>query len=146
MTSDVKLLPCPFCKDPMQNHLGIIRHVDQGRCPIGAYAWPVEEAERWNTHACIEADRKSMTGRAIGTVVELDGRHSFIPIDHAFITPVGAKQTLVYTHPAPDGVARLVEVAGAIAVHQGGSTESEWERLHEALAPFTTTQQEADHD
>lgn len=45
----VALEPCPFCGDPMQVSAGTLRHVDQGTCPVGAYAWGSPDAvARWN--------------------------------------------------------------------------------------------------
>ncbi|MET3601842.1 hypothetical protein [Martelella mangrovi] len=47
--------PCPFCGDKMTDRGGTLQHLDQGkghkRCPISVYAWPVEDADRWNARA-----------------------------------------------------------------------------------------------
>lgn len=44
--------PCPFCGDKMTGRGGTLQHVEQGegkkRCPIAVYAWPCENADRWN--------------------------------------------------------------------------------------------------
>lgn len=50
------LLPCPFCNDPMKVVHGTLSHVDQGDCPIGAYAWGGENAiAAWNRRAYLSA-------------------------------------------------------------------------------------------
>lgn len=54
-----ELAPCPFCNDPMEQHFDVIRHVNQGDCVIGAYAWPDSRKADWNRRAdlalsCIE--------------------------------------------------------------------------------------------
>lgn len=50
---DPDLKACPFCGDPMTlGRFGdMVRHVDQGACPIGSLAWPVENVERWNARS-----------------------------------------------------------------------------------------------
>jgi hypothetical protein len=53
--TSVEVKPCPFCGDPMRNDYGTIKHVSQGACPIGAYAWGSHEAiEAWNRRALIQ--------------------------------------------------------------------------------------------
>jgi hypothetical protein len=49
MDSEMKLLPCPFCGDPMEESGQILRHVDQTpSCPVRQNAWPVEALAAWN--------------------------------------------------------------------------------------------------
>lgn len=45
--------PCPFCGDPMKNNVGIVQHVDQDDCPIGAIGLPVELVGKWNRRAIL---------------------------------------------------------------------------------------------
>lgn len=62
-----ELKPCPFCNDPMELHFDVIRHVNQGDCVVGAYAWPDSRLNDWNTRA-IEPLRPA-TEQAGGEVV-----------------------------------------------------------------------------
>lgn len=45
---DRALEPCPFCEGAMQVLHGMLRHVDQSSCLIGAYAWHEGRIEDWN--------------------------------------------------------------------------------------------------
>lgn len=51
MTDSAKLLPCPFCGDPMELHFDTIRHVTQGACPIAVNAWSDSAVTAWNTRS-----------------------------------------------------------------------------------------------
>ena len=52
ITDAPKLLPCPFCGDPMTNSKDLVRHVYPGACPIGLMAWGASDAVvNWNTRA-----------------------------------------------------------------------------------------------
>lgn len=44
---EVELKPCPFCGDPMVIKLGLLQHVEQGDCLIGANAWDESALGRW---------------------------------------------------------------------------------------------------
>ncbi|WP_319519843.1 hypothetical protein [uncultured Martelella sp.] len=69
--SSKEFKPCPFCGDKMMDRGGTLQHVEQGegakRCPIGVYAWPVEDADRWNTRAATDTVKNlAGHGRAAG--------------------------------------------------------------------------------
>lgn len=45
-----ELMPCPFCKDPMEMVDGVFRHVHQtAHCPIRQNAWHEGHLPAWNT-------------------------------------------------------------------------------------------------
>lgn len=50
------LAPCPFCSDPMQIKHGTLKHVEQGKCVIGAYAWDDSFVPAWNRRSLETAD------------------------------------------------------------------------------------------
>lgn len=47
----LSLVACPFCGDPMENSVSIIRHVHQGDCIIGQLAYDETKRDRWNCRA-----------------------------------------------------------------------------------------------
>lgn len=56
----VDLAPCPFCSDPMRVHHGVVKHVEQGDCVIGAYAWDETKIGRWNRRALVTPEPKAV--------------------------------------------------------------------------------------
>lgn len=47
----VVLKPCPFCGDPMVVSMGLLQHVHQAGCPIGAQSYDEGSASVWNRRA-----------------------------------------------------------------------------------------------
>lgn len=46
--SDAELLPCPFCGDTMENHLGLVRHKENRPCVISAMGVDESAIPAWN--------------------------------------------------------------------------------------------------
>lgn len=61
--------PCPFCGDPMRVHHDTLKHVEQGTCPIGAYAWGGSAAvEAWNQRSPLITELLSHRSEGAGYV------------------------------------------------------------------------------
>src|SRR5690606_29732432 len=112
----------------------------------------------WNTRACVEADRKARMddGEAVAWMTHHVEPMIFPTRDEAATHCADDEQPIpLYTRPAPDDVARLVEVAefldgrGSLDGRHFGQTDGAsgpyWWRKHlrEAIAPFTVAQQES---
>jgi hypothetical protein len=110
-----ELLPCPFCGDPMQDRSGILQHVDQGTCPIGAQGWPIEWTERWTT-------RQSPTSPEHGELIERLRKQ----VPKRLETFTGPLNANVYVNPDGPEATRVIEAqAAALTEHEGLVRENE---------------------